>query len=55
MNKSCSKKIASEGRATKLNNLIRGGKKWDIERTIAGQHVTHYDGPKGFNVNTPNV
>ena len=48
-----SKRIGSGGRSPKLNNLISGGKKWSFEKTSKGEHVTHYDGPKGFNVTAP--
>lgn len=49
-NKTPSKNFSIKGRSPKLNNLVRGGKKWSLEKKISGHHITHYDGPKGYNV-----
>ena len=51
--KTPSKNLASESRSQKLKNLIGGGKKWSFEKTLAGQHITHYDGVKGYNATAP--
>lgn len=50
-----SKNLGVEARSRNLQNLVRGGKKWNIEKTKHGEHITHYDGPKGFNANLPEV
>ena len=52
--KTLPKKIASGGRTGKPENLIKGGKRWSMEKKIIGHHITHFDGEKGFNV-TPEV
>jgi hypothetical protein len=50
-----SKNLGLEARSRNHQNLVRGGKKWNIEKTKVGEHITHYDGPKGFNVALPEV
>jgi hypothetical protein len=54
-NKTPSKNLAFEGRSGKSNNLIKGGKRWSIEKKIEGHHITHFDSEKGFNVDSTKV
>lgn len=53
--KTPTKNLAPEGKSSRTRHLIGGGKRWSLEKKVAGQHITHYDGPKGFNVNAPNI